>query len=57
MKGPLKCTTSNFNPVHVFLHFETFGFEVLQSILVSKLSVLEQFENFAANNQFIKKPA
>ena len=52
---PLKCTKSNFNPVHVFLHFGTFCFVVLQLILASKLSELEQFENFAANNQFRKQ--
>ena len=34
--GPLKCTTSNCNPVHVFLHFGTFGLGVLQLILASK---------------------
>jgi len=41
--------------VHVFLHFGTFGLKVLQLILASKLSELEQFENFAANNQFRKQ--
>ena len=42
-------------PVHVFLHFGTFGINVVQLILASKLSELEQFENFAANNQFRKQ--
>ena len=32
--------------MHVFLHFGTFGLMVLQLILASKLSELEQFENF-----------
>jgi len=41
--------------VHVFLHFGTFGLEVLQLILASKLSELEQFEGFAAYNQFGKQ--
>ena len=41
--------------VHVFLHFGTFGLEVLQLIVASKLSELEQFENFAANDQFRKQ--
>ena len=36
--GPVKYTKSNFNPVHVFLHFGTFCLEVLQLILSSKLS-------------------
>ena len=49
LRGPLKCSKSHFIPVHVFLHFGTFGLEVLQLILASKLSELEQFENFAAN--------
>ena len=53
--GPLKCTKSNFNPVHVFLHFKSFCLVVLQLILASKLSEWEQFENFAANYQFRKK--
>ena len=52
---PLKCTKSNFNPVHVFLHFGTFCFVVLQLILASKLSELEPFENWAANCQFANK--
>ena len=38
--GPLKCTKSNFNPVHVFLHFKSFCLVVLQLILASKLSNL-----------------
>ena len=41
--------------MYVFLHFGTFGIEILQLILASKLSELEQFENFAANNQFRKQ--
>ena len=41
--------------MHIFLHFGTFGLMVLQLILASKLSELEQFENFAANNQFRKQ--
>ena len=53
--GPLKCTISNCNHVHVFLHFGTFGLVVLQLILASKLSELEQFENFSANNQLERK--
>ena len=47
--GPLKCTISNCNPVHVFLHFGTFGSVVLQLILASKLSELEQFEKWPEN--------
>ena len=46
--GPLKCTKSNFNPVHVFLHFKSFCLVVLQLILASKLNELDQFKNFAA---------
>ena len=38
--GPLKCTKSNFIPVHVFLHFKSFCLVVLQLILASKLSQL-----------------
>ena len=53
--GPLKYFKSNFNPVHVFLHFKSFCLVVLQLILASKLSEWEQFENFAANYQFKKK--
>ena len=41
--------------MHVFLHFGTYGLMVLQLILASKLSELEQCENFAANNQFSKQ--
>ena len=41
-----KLSKSNFNPVHVFLHFGTFGLMVLQLILASKLSELDQFEIF-----------
>ena len=55
--GPLKLTKSNFNPVHVYLHFGTFGVVVLQLILASKLSELEQFENLAANGLFTNKIA
>ena len=51
MWGPLKCSKSNFNPVHVFLHFNSFCLVVLKLILASKLSELEQFENRAANYQ------
>ena len=51
----IKIKQSNFNPVHVFLHFGTFGLMVLQLILASKLSELKQFENIAANNQFRKQ--
>ena len=43
--GPLKCSKSNFNPVHVFLHFKSFYLVVLKLILASKLSELQQFEN------------
>ncbi len=53
--GPLKCSKSNFNPVHVFLHFNSFCLEVLKLILASKLSELEQFENRAANGLFTYK--
>ena len=53
--GPLKCIKSNFNPVHVFLHFKSFCLVVLQLILASKLSEWEQFENFAANYQCRKQ--
>ena len=42
----IKIKQINFNPVHVFLHFGTFGLMVLQLILASKLSELEQFEIF-----------
>ena len=34
--------------MHFFLHFGTFDLKVLQLILASKLSELEQFENFSA---------
>ena len=37
--------------MHIFLHFGTFDLMVLQLILDSKLSELEQFENRAANYQ------
>ena len=53
--GPLKGTKSSFKPVHLFLHFGTFGLLVLQLILASKLSELEHFENLSANNQFRKQ--
>ena len=49
--GALKCSKSNFNPVHVFLHFKSFCLVVLKLILASKLSELQQFENRAANYQ------
>ena len=49
--GLLKYTKSSFNPKHIFLHFGTFGLMLLQLILASKLSELEQFENSSANNQ------
>ena len=42
---------SNFNPVHVFLHFKSFCLVVLKLILALKLSELQQFENRAANYQ------
>ena len=54
VQGPSKVSPeskSSFNPVHVFLHFRTFGLMILQLILASKLSELEQFEIFSANNQ------
>ena len=51
----IKMEQSYFNPVHVFLHFGTFGLKALQLILASKLSELEPFENFAAYNQFRKQ--
>ena len=41
--------------MHLLLHFGTFGLMVLQLILAPKLSKLEQFENFAANNQLRKQ--
>ena len=41
--------------MHDFRHFGTFDLVVLQLNLASKLSELEQFENFAANNQFRKE--
>ena len=53
--GPLKCSKSNFYPVHVFLHFKSFCLVVLTLILASKLSELEQFENWEANNQIARK--
>ena len=49
--GPLKCSKSKFNPVHVFLHFKSFCLVVLKLILASKLSELQQFQNGAANYQ------
>ena len=55
--GPLKCSKSNFNPMHVFLHFKSFCLVVLKLILASKLSELEQFENLAANGLFTNKIA
>ena len=44
-----------FNPVHVFLHLESFCMVVLKLILASKLCELEQFENRAANGLFTYK--
>ena len=41
--------------MHIFLYCGTFGLMVLQLILASKLSELQEFENFAANNQFRKQ--
>ena len=41
--------------MHVFLQFGTFGIEVLQLILASKLSEVEQFENWAENYQIASK--
>ena len=49
---PLKCTKSNFNPVHVFLHFGTFCFVVLQLILASKLS---EFTAFPLHNFNVRR--
>ena len=37
--------------MHFVLHLGTFDLMLLQLILASKLSELEQFENFAVNNQ------
>ena len=37
--------------MHIFLHFGTFDLTVLKLILASKLSELEQFENFSENKQ------
>ena len=51
----VELTKSNFNPVHVFLHFRTFHVVVLQLILASKLGELEEFENWTANSQFASK--
>ena len=53
--GPLKCSKSNFNPVHVFLHFKSFCLVVLKLILALKLSELEQFEKRAKNCLFAEK--
>ena len=55
IRGPLKGPKSSFKPVHLFLHFGTFGLVVLQLILASKLSELDHFENLSANNQFRKQ--
>ena len=41
--------------MHVFLYFGTFGLMVLHLILASKLSELEQFLIFLANNNFRKQ--
>ena len=49
--GPFKYSKSNFNTVHVFLHFKSFCLVVLKVIFASKLSELQQFENWAANYQ------
>ena len=57
VRGPLKCSKSNFNPVHVFLHFKSLCLVVLKLILTSKLSELEQFENLAENGLFMNKIA
>ena len=51
----IKIKQINFDPVHVFLHFGTFGLMVLQLILASKLSELEQFEKRAENCHFADK--
>ena len=51
----LKCPKSNFNPMHVFLHFKSFCLVVLKLILASKLSELQQFENRAENGLFMNK--
>ena len=40
--------------MHVFLHFKSFCLVVLQLILASKLSELEQFEKRAENCLFVK---
>ena len=48
----MKGIKSNSNPVHVFLHFKSFGLVVLQLILASKLGELEQFEKQARNCLF-----
>ena len=39
--GPFKYSKSNFNHVHVFLHFKSFCLVVLKLILASKLSELQ----------------
>ena len=49
--GHLKCTKSDFNIAHFFLYFRIFCLVVLQLILNSKLSGLQQFENWAVNYQ------
>ena len=54
-QGSLKRNKSYFNPVHVFLYFGTFGLVVLQLILASKSSELEQFEKQAQNCLFANK--
>ena len=41
--------------MHVFLHFGTFVLMALQLILALELSELEQFENWAENNQIARK--
>ena len=57
VSGPLKCSKSNFNPVHVFLHFKSFCLVILKLILASKLSELQQFENLAENGLFMNNIA
>ena len=41
--------------MHVFLHFKSFCLVVLQLILASKSSELEQFKNFSAKRQFFAR--
>ena len=51
----IKMEQIKFYSCACFLHFGTFGLMVLQLILSSKLSELEQIENIAANIQFRKQ--